>query len=267
LSKITQSEKKMLRTLLTKKGREEAGQFTAEGVRLLEESLRHCYFPVELFYVSSQLDPRGTILLERFKKAGVACREVSAPEMRQISDTAANQGILAHFNVGHSDLAKFNDNKYKRVLILDNISDPGNAGTILRSALAFGFNSAIFTENSVEPFNPKVVRSSAGAIFGLGLFSLAEAEIAEIINGGAYKLLAADIKGEVLNNIDQRLSPTDKILLAIGSEALGVSQFINKLCDIRLRISHTDNVESLNAAVAGSIIMKEIYYSDIGYKK
>jgi TrmH family RNA methyltransferase len=267
LSKITAAEKKRLRALLTKKGRQEAGQFLAEGIRLLEESLHHRYYPIEVFYVPAQLDSRSVALIENYRRAGIAGREITSLEMKQISDTAANQGVLVLFNISRRDIKKMDNPKFRRILILDNISDPGNAGTILRSALAFGFNPVIFSENSVEPLNPKVVRSSAGAIFGIDLHSLSSAEIKEFIKKGNFKVIAADIKGDRLENIGRIVAPSDKIILAVGSEAEGLSPFINELCDLRIRISHTDKVESLNAAVAASILMKEIYYIDTGTKK
>jgi len=144
-------------------------------------------------------------------------------------------------------------------LLLDNISDPGNAGTLLRSALAFGFDAVLLTNNSVDPFNPKVVRSSVGAIFGFPIITATADEILRFKRYDGFKLVVADIKGLDLNSKKLNVKNYSRIVLALGSEAKGVSEYILSKADIRIKINHEDKVDSLNVAVAGSIIMKEFY--------
>ena len=147
--------------------------------------------------------------------------------------------------------------RHRKLLLCENISDPGNLGTLIRSAAAFEFDLVILAGNTADPFSPKVVRSSAGGIFSV---VIAGGEIEEII---AYSLaekmmiIATDLKGKIMKlpgNIKKR-----KLILAIGSESEGLSDIVKKKSVLTLRINHSKRVESLNAAVAGSILMSRIY--------
>ncbi len=142
---------------------------------------------------------------------------------------------------------------------MDGISDPGNAGTLLRSALAFGFDAVILTNNSVDPFNPKVVRSSVGAIFGFPIITATVEEILRFKKYDRFKLIVADTKGLDIHSKKINVKNYSRIVLALGSEAEGISEYILSMADIKIKINHEEKVDSLNVAVAGSIIMKEFY--------
>ncbi|MCX6825880.1 MAG: RNA methyltransferase, partial [candidate division Zixibacteria bacterium] len=259
LSPLTNSEKKKLRSLLTKKGRELTRQFTAEGVRLLEESIRHQQLPQKLYYCQSRLNARSKQLLAAFGKLEVPVQSVTFSEMEKISDTAANQGLLGLFNIPQSNIKEIPKNNSKTILLLNSISDPGNEGTLIRSALAFGLELILTTSDTVEPFNPKVVRASAGAIFGIPIISVSNTSILQLKEEYKLVILAADIKGKTIESCLTQLDPLANILLCIGSEASGLSEAIAAMADFKLKIPHEDKVESLNAAVAGSILMRELY--------
>ena len=136
--------------------------------------------------------------------------------------------------------------------MLDNIQDPGNIGTLIRSALAFGFKS-IVAKNSVDFYNDKVIRSSQGALFRVGLFN---DDLVEFIrNNDDYRYLATDLNTDnYLENIEVF---EGKIALILGNEGMGVSQEVLNEVSERIKIRIKD-VESLNVGVAGSIIMYEI---------
>jgi TrmH family RNA methyltransferase len=252
-------EKKKLRSLLTKKGRESRREFLAEGVRLLEESIRWHRLPRKVYYCRARSNERLETLINQFDKEAVPIQPISTIELNQISDTLAGQGIIALFDIPQHNLDKAVISDAKMILLLDNISDPGNAGTLIRSALAFGIDLVLTTSNAVEIYNPKVVRSSAGAMFGLPVLAIEPTALVRLKKEENFRVLAADLRGETVDAALSHLKEKDNLILAIGAEASGLTASILKLADIRIRIPHEKAVESLNAAVAGSIIMKELY--------
>jgi RNA methyltransferase, TrmH family len=259
LSPITQADKKKAKSLLTRKGRDAHQQFVAEGIRLLEESIRHQWLPTKIYYAASRLGKRGEELLEKFRGLQIELAAVSVRDLEQMTDTETSQGLLGLFDIPKTSSEHFMKSDCRNILLLDNISDPGNAGTLIRSALAFEFDYVVATGNTVEPFNPKTIRSSAGAFFGIPIISLPTERIASLKREKDMTLITADPSGEPLVEIVGRLRPGARIILGIGSEAAGLSEPIRELADYHLRIIHNNNVESLNAAVAGSILMKELF--------
>lgn len=257
--KLTRAEKKKLKSLHTKKGRAREKQFVAEGVRLLEDSLRHKWLPEKAYYAKTIISDRGRRLIGRLAHSKVAVEAVSAEDMKQISDAEASQGLVCIFRMPEYDPEEVYKDTYRRILILDNVSDPGNAGTLIRSAGAFGFDLVLITPDSVEPFNPKVVRASAGAVFGLPVMIISISQIIKSQKRKKMKLIVGDLKGIQSDVGLRRMRLGKNFMLAIGSESTGVSPKLRESADIRFKINHDTRVESLNAAVAGSIIMKELY--------
>lgn len=169
---------------------------------------------------------------------------IVTPEiMEKISSNKSPQGIVS--------ICKIKDEleiKSNRVLYLDDVSDPGNLGTILRTALAFGFSDVILSRNCCSIYNEKVLQASQGAIFSLNIVN--DKKLLELKKSG-YSILATEIKGSLsLKDV----SKNNKIVLVLGNEAHGVSESILKLSDKRIRID-IQNIESLNVAIAGAIAM------------
>jgi len=255
---ITQAEKKRIKTLYSKKGRKSAGQFAAEGIRLLEESLRSKYLPIIVYCADSELSDRGHQLVRDFKTMGVSVINLSSRDLSAITETESSQGLLGLFEIPDSKLENLTA-KNGMILLLDNISDPGNVGTLFRSALAFGFEAVIMANESVDPYNSKVVRSSAGAVFGLPIISATGNEIFRFKKNNEFKLIVADIGGNDLCASITNIRKYVRLILALGSEAAGISASVASMADLKVRINHSKKVDSLNVAVAGSIIMKELY--------
>jgi TrmH family RNA methyltransferase len=139
-------------------------------------------------------------------------------------------------------------------------------GTLARSALAFGFEMMLVTDKSVELFNPKVVRASAGALFSLPAAHITYDELEKIVNSHHTQIAAAvspaDSSAKGVESLAPLLKSNLQLILAIGAEADGLSDEILNMSDIRVSISHSSDVESLNAAVAGSILMSKIFESE-----
>lgn len=142
--------------------------------------------------------------------------------------------------------------KSKKVLLLDSINDPGNIGTMIRSAEAFGFNDIILSPDCVDIYNEKALRASMGSVFRLNIVKLTYDEIADFKTG--YKFLAADMAGLDIREYER----DSNIILAIGNEANGLGEEIRSLTDTFVKIPMEGAIESLNAAIAASIIMNRL---------
>ncbi len=260
---ISKAELKKLASLKTKKGRSSENRFLAEGVRVLEEALKFNFLPIKLLCVQAGISERGKNLIKQIKSKRIEVSEVSAREMEAISDTETAQGIAAVFNLPESRLSKLYKPSYRRVLLCDRINDPGNLGTLVRTALAFEFEMMLITDKTVELFNPKAVRASAGAIFGLPTTKATFEELKEFKKSSNAKIAAAVVQHGIREKINEvseiDLKEKSPVVLAIGSEADGLSEEILSMSDFKMTIRHSSKVESLNAAVAGAILMHDIY--------
>lgn len=135
------------------------------------------------------------------------------------------------------------------VVILDNIQDPGNLGTIIRSAVAFNIDTLVLSDDTVDIYNDKVIRSSEGMIFHLNILRKNLKEFIPNLQNEGYTIYATTPKGE------GKFSNTKKIALVIGNEGSGISKDILKMCDKNITIPMNENCESLNAGVCASILM------------
>ncbi len=154
-------------------------------------------------------------------------------------------------------VVKFLDNKNKfgdKVLLLDDVQDPGNLGTIIRSSLAFGVKDIVLNLNSVDLYNDKVIRSSQGMIFKMNIIRLDLEKIIPELKNDGYLILGTN----VLNGTDVRDIEARKYALVMGNEGSGVKPEISNLCDSNLYIKMNDNVVSLNVGVATSILLYEL---------
>lgn len=235
---------KLVRKLAQKKFRNELKLFVAEGLRLCEEVP-----PAQIefgFYTREFLsDERAKALIERLNNL----EEVSSSIMEKISDTQTPQGILLvvkqKFSTLEEVLAK------KIIVVLDGVQDPGNVGTILRTAAAFNC-SVILLDGSAEIFNPKVVRSSMGAIFYSPIIKMSQKEFLSL-RGVEILATAVDSSAEIYYRHEFK----KKSAIVFGSEANGVSK---KILDVSKKIFIPMNgyAESLNVSTSTAIILSEI---------
>jgi TrmH family RNA methyltransferase len=261
MASLTRNDIKDIKSLQTKKGRKAKKQFLAEGVRVLEEAHRHRIRPVLVLIDHSALSPRGRTLVGRWVKQGVDVKEVSSRVLTQVTEAKTAQGIVAVFAISQPDNSELTGGNGRRVVWCDSVADPGNLGTLMRSALAFGFERIVLTGSSADPYAPKVVRSSAGCIFGLKLHCDVPEDIMQQAREAGVTIVAADPKGDSMPaNLPPALA-SDRLWLALGSEAHGISAPLKAAADYRWRLEQRSAVESLNVAVAGSILMYRCYQS------
>ena len=142
-----------------------------------------------------------------------------------------------------------------RVLILDQIQDPGNLGTIIRSAIAFNFKNIILTNNCVDLYNDKVIRSSEGMIFNINIIRQSLEETISYLKANNYQIIGTNVvRGKLIKD----LNINNNVAVIIGNEGNGMCEELNAICNEFIYIPISDACESLNAAVASSIIMYEI---------
>ncbi len=244
------SKIKLVRALLGRsKERREVGAFVAEGVRLVEEAVKAnwtCRFAL----YDETLSERGLSQVESLKSRGVDVEEVSVSVMKSISETEAPQGILAVLEFSNLPIPS----SPNFILIPDQIRDPGNLGTLLRSAAASGVQAVLIPPDTTDAFAPKVLRSGMGAHFRLPIRSMGWEEIEKAVKSDALNIYIADMDGTSCWDMDLR----QPVALIVGNEAEGASESARKLADEKISIPMSGETESLNAGVAGSVLMFEI---------
>jgi len=176
---------------------------------------------------------------------------ISEKELKQVTNSVTPQGMLAIFAI--PKIKEF-DFKAKTIFVLDNIQDPGNLGTIIRTADWFGFKDLFLGKNCVEIFNPKVVAASMGSLWHLNFYANLElADLLSDLKKNKYHVLATDLKGKEKFILDS----AKKIAVIVGNEAQGVSEEVKNEADQLIRLRSFGQAESLNVAVATAILMHE----------
>ncbi len=237
---------KWYRELGARKGRLEAGAFLVEGDKAIRQIIgSHPDAVTEILAID---EPPPVY-------RGYPVRLVTASQFRYISSTRTPQGVLAVVRLPpdtySADLPRSIGNK---ILLLEDIQDPGNTGTLIRTAAAFGFNGVIMTENGADPFSPRCVQSTAGSLLSVWLRrTKVYLELARALQYKNYMLVAADLAGSVGPEV---LRGVKKLLLALGNEAAGLSKALLDIANYRLRIPvEREKAESLNVAACGAILM------------
>ncbi|MBO4871902.1 MAG: RNA methyltransferase [Lachnospiraceae bacterium] len=228
--------------------RKEKGLFAAEGRRFVAE------IPPERVvqaYATPDFaeSPEGRALCERLHP------ETVSPEvMEKMSDTRSPQGILALVRMSDQKLCDL-DPARGPLLILENVQDPGNIGTLFRTAEAAGSGGIVLSGDSADPYSPKVLRATMGAVFRLP-FVIADDLPGTVrsLKEQGVKIFAAHLKGE---NLYTEAAFPEKTAFLLGNEGNGLSEEISALADRLIRIPMEGKTESLNVAVAGALLLYE----------
>ncbi len=229
------------------KERRDAEAFLAEGVRLVEEAFA-ANWPFRFVLHSDDLSERGKKLIEKLEDKKIDVEKVENALLQSLSETETSQGILAVLNESRIPIPKFPN----FVLIPDSIRDPGNLGTLLRTADAAGVQAVLIPPETTDAFVPKVIRAGMGAHFRLSMQTMSWEEIRERTKG--LQLFLADMDGQSCWETDFR----QPLALIVGGEAEGASEQARKLANTFVKIPMAGKTESLNAAVAGSVLMFEV---------
>jgi TrmH family RNA methyltransferase len=248
----------LIRDLRLRRGRERRGLALAEGVRLIEEALATgIKFRGAAVAPALEGTTRGKALKAALEHASVPLVEVSDRELVELADTEHPQGIVAAIEPPRWSLADLSTGAGSVTLVLDGVQDPGNVGTILRTALALGGAGVVALKGTAELHNPKVVRGSMGALFRLPAVSASETELIAWIADRGLDLWVADARGEA---VPPRTTAASRrpIALALGSEGAGVSGALAAKAARRVGVPLAPGAESLNVAVAAGILLYEV---------
>jgi len=234
---------KHLKKLNQKKHRDEAGEFVVENLKIISDALRSGIVFESLFVTETFLQSQAERLPDILKRAGdyiVINEQVN----KYFSSLETPSGICAVYKIKKRDIDFSN-----KIIYLNNVSDPGNLGTILRSALAFGFKNIVLDEHCVDLYNPKTIQAAKDAIFKLNIGNDNGLEILKKIKP---RMPIISTRMEDARDV-REFKAYDKYCLVLGSEAHGVSQEIQKMTDEFIKINISPDMESLNVAVASGI--------------
>ena len=231
------------RSLKEAKGRRQQQAFLVEGARMVSEAL-HSSFPV-----------RAVLLREGFIPADPVPEDIpvfSLPDhvFRSVCDTVTPQGIAAVLSLDARPA------EGSHLLALDGVQDPGNVGTMIRTAEAAGFTGVLFSRDCADLFSPKVLRSTMGSIFRMG-FSFPDSlpDALRDLKEKGFSVLSSQLDGDPFF---ERKNVSSSFVLIVGNEGNGVSEAVSREATHRLRLPMSGRTESLNAAVAAGIMMYDL---------
>jgi TrmH family RNA methyltransferase len=242
--------------LAKRSARAETGLFLVEGPQAVSEALAfHPEALVELFVVANVADRYGH-LVRAAGEAGLPVETVTEAVLEAMADTVTPQGVIATCRQLPTTIDELLARKPRLVAILEEVRDPGNAGTIIRAADAVGADGVIFTGNSVDAYNPKVVRSTTGSIFHVPVAQNGTLDAAlDSVRAAGLQVLAADVKGADLPRVrDLLAAPTAWVF---GNEAHGLPDEQLRLVDRVVKLPIYGRAESLNLATAASVCLYE----------
>lgn len=231
---------KELNKLKDKKYRDLTKSFVIEGFHMIEMAKEYL---IELLVLDSSYVPSDISLN--------LVTIVNEDIIKKLSSTISPQPIIG--------ICKYKNEDIKigtKILMLDDIQDPGNLGALTRTALAFGFETIVVTENTVDMYNDKVIRASQGAIFEIDIIKKDIINYIKELKKLGYKIFGTCVD----NGIDfQKMPLSSKYVLILGNEGNGISNNVLELIDNRVHILMSEKIESLNVNVAGAIIMQHLY--------
>lgn len=262
---LSKAKLSYFRKFKQKKMRDSEAAYLVEGWHLLEAALLSGIIPEVVVYDESRsMEPAQLEWIERAETLGAEVFSGTSDQLQQISETQASQGVFALIKKRCIDFSQFckawECNDKVRLVALDSVADPGNCGSILRSADWFGLDGAIIGEGGCELENGKVVRSTMGALFHM-----------PVLVGAQMKAILLDLKSKGFSVVTAELGGAvdlyefewpDKCVIVIGNEARGVSQLVSDVATHRVMIPKFGRSESLNAAMAASVIMSHWRASD-----
>ena len=244
--------KNLIKLSKSSKARKEQGVFLVEGIKMFLEAKK--YGLIEKAFLSEDLYREWA---QDVSIGDINFEVVDNKVFKEISDTMTPQGIIAVVRMQNAYLDDILEKESLRLVFLENLRDPGNLGTILRTAEGAGIDAIILSKESVDMYNPKVVRSTMGSIFRMRFLYVdnIRAAMRQSQNAGVH-LYATHLRAKQFYD---EIEYGPKVGIIIGNEANGITEETARLADTYVKIPMCGHVESLNAAVATSIMMYEIF--------
>jgi TrmH family RNA methyltransferase len=242
------------RKLVQRKHRQRQGRFLVEGLQILHMGLDAGARPTEVFYCSELFaGTEAPDLLDRFRLSGADLIPVSEQVMRSLSERDTPQGLAATFELFETELEAVTPIHPDLIVVLDRLQDPGNTGTLIRTADAVGAGAVVLIEPCVDPFDPKTVRGSMGSLFNVPLVRTDRIPaLFEWLATNELHAVGADAhQGEAWDSALWGGS----VALVLGNEARGLSEDVRRHIERWTRLPIRGRAESLNVAVAGGVLM------------
>jgi len=247
--------------LARKKERQAQGRFLVEGPQAVRELLVHRPDSADVVFATIGNEAWQHEVDQLASDAGVVLERVSDEVLAAMSETVHPQGVVAVARFEAVDLGAALDGA-RLVAILHEIRDPGNAGTVLRAADAAGADAVVFAGESIDPYHPKVVRSTTGSLFHLPVATAGSlAEAVDAARDAGLAVLAADVRGSDLLEARAEGALTGPVAWVFGNEARGLTEADRALVDRSLRLPIYGDAESLNLATAASVLLYETAFS------
>lgn len=249
---LSKNQLKYYSSLLNKKQRQEEKKFIVEGLKLISEAVESG-FRCEIVVALKDFLDENNSFIKLIEKNKISFDAVKTSELEKLCDTKTPQGVIGVFNF--KEQSKTDLGNEKLIVALENVSDPGNLGTIIRNCDWFGVNNVLLSSDCAERYNPKVIRSSAGSIFHLNIFY--ENNFYGVLEEQkklGYKILCADLNGENLYSFIQ----SGKMILALANEANGPTEKLLEICDLKITIPKKGDAESLNVASASAVLISQL---------
>jgi len=250
---ISQKELRFYSSLLSKKHRRTEKKFLVEGKKSVLEGLNSSY-ECEIIFATHKFVEENEKVVSDFASSGKKTVTLKQKEFQKISDTESPQGIAAVFVKPEFSFSTEKFERDKIIAMLDNISDPGNLGTIIRNCDWFGVKNIFLSENIVDYTSPKVMRSSMGSVFHVNIYENISNNNLKDLKLSGYEILCADLKGE---NVFGYKSSKQKILV-LSSESHGSSEEIQTISDKKITIPKLGSAESLNVASASAVLLSQL---------
>lgn len=227
----------------------------AEGVRSVEELLASS-LTIKGILTAPQLDgaPRGLALRQKIADRGIETAAVTEQEFRSAAETESPQGVLAIAEIPDRRLDALAGKARLRLLVLDGVQDPGNVGTIIRTAAALGADATIALPGTVDLWNAKVIRGSMGASFHHHCMHLQLAELTSFLAAEGIALWGTDAAGTPVGEV----VPPARLALAVGNEGAGLSSSLREHVTQSVSLPISASVESLNVAVAAGVLLYQL---------
>jgi TrmH family RNA methyltransferase len=249
------------RDLQRRQARERQGLFVAEGVRAVDDLLRSSLVIRGALTIATAELPRTRELVTALHDRGIPVQEVTEAEFASAADTDSPQGILAIGEIPRQEISAvtLDEGLAARIVVLDAVQDPGNVGTIVRTAAALGAAATVSLPGTVDLWNAKVVRSSMGALFHAPALACTWAEFDAFRSRNDVELWGAEAGGEPLSVVTRdRSTIPRRLAIAVGNEGSGLSAQTRQAAGKLVAVEIGPDVESLNVAVATGIMLYEL---------
>lgn len=248
---VSKSELTYYSSLLIKKYRQREKKFIIEGEKIFFEALE-ASLKCELVFISNEFFEGNQHVVSGIKEREIRLEQTNERVIKKISDTKSPPGLVAVFMQPDIPDEKMLRDSGVPIVALENINDPGNFGTILRTCDWLGYTNVIVSASSVELYNPKVIRASMGSLFHVNVFMERDFfEYLSMLKESGYEVVTADMDGEAVNLMDRK----SKRVLVFCNEANGPSDDLLEKTDKKITIPPSGKAESLNVAIASSIIL------------